>query len=503
MKAVMIANRGEIAVRVIRTLRAMGIASVLIASEVDQSSLAAKLADRVTILPGNAANETYLDIGKVIAAARDAQVDGIHPGYGFLSERDEFSSACAEAGIKFIGPSAESMSLLGNKVEAKILAQANQVPLVPGFFEPNASDAALKAAAEKIGCPLLLKAAAGGGGRGMRAVTSMAEFDESLRLAREEAISAFGDGEMMVEKLVGRPRHIEVQLIADTHGQVVALYERECSLQRRRQKVVEEAGSPLPACAEKIWPAMREAAIRLLRAAKYVGAATAEFLVDEASGEFYFLEVNARLQVEHPVTESVTGLDLVRLQVEVARGDRIKVPNLIEEGDRRGLVGHAIECRIIAENPGEGFRPSIGRLRAFAAPSGPGIRVDTGFAVGDEVSRWYDSLLAKLIVFDQNREAAIRRTVAALRDFHILGVDHNIGYLLDVIQHPDFRDGHFDVNWLDREFVDWKPSSELPTGLGTLLSASKRATGRSHSADDSSADLDAWNRFSGFRNAAT
>ncbi|MGH2638433.1 MAG: biotin carboxylase N-terminal domain-containing protein, partial [Rhabdochlamydiaceae bacterium] len=308
MRSVLIANRGEIAVRIIYTLRVLGIRSVLIVSDADRNSYPSKLADEVIEIGGNTPTESYLNIEKVVGAALQAGVDAIHPGYGFLSERPEFVDACDQAGIIFIGPSAKSMQLLGNKVEAKLLATRLGVPLVPGFFEPNANTDQLKEAAIDIGFPVLLKAAAGGGGRGMKPVNCIEEFDGALKLASEEAMRAFGDQEMMVEKLVSRPRHIEIQLLADKHRQVFAIYERECSLQRRRQKVVEEAGAVLKDYPDKLWHPMRTCAINLLQEAEYEGAATAEFLVDGASGEFFFLEVNARLQVEHPISEAISGL---------------------------------------------------------------------------------------------------------------------------------------------------------------------------------------------------
>lgn len=480
----------------------MGIKSVLGASECDRNSIAAKLADEVVLLGENAATESYLNIEKVIEAIKASGCQAVHPGYGFLSERDEFVAACVAEGITFLGPSAESMRKLGNKVEAKLMAQSLNVPLVPGYFQPGATQAQLKEAAASIGYPILLKAAAGGGGRGMRQVLQPDDFDFEFESARDEAIRSFGDGEIMVEKLVARPRHIEIQIAADQHGNVFALYERECSLQRRRQKVVEEAGAVLAGYGDKIWPAMRESAIRLIQAAEYSGVATAEFLVDADSGEFYFLEVNARLQVEHPVTELITGLDLVRTQVEIAKGAVLKFNPMIVQGDRAGIFGHALEMRIIAEDPAQNFMPSVGKIEAFSIPSGPGIRVDAGFQTGDEITRFYDSLIAKLIVFGQNRSEAIERARAALKDFHILGVRTNIPYLIDIFSHPDFVQGEFDVNWLEKAFSNWHPQLELCDELGTLLSTSQtRTSSPVASSPSQAANWPNWQAANGFRNS--
>lgn len=501
IERVFIANRGEIAVRIIRTLRVMGIRSVLGASECDLSSVAAKLADEVVCLGGDQASESYLNIEKVVAAILASDCQAVHPGYGFLSERDEFVSACESANIVFLGPSSQSMKLLGNKVEAKLLAESLNVPLVPGYFKPGASQGELRDAANEIGYPILLKAAAGGGGRGMRQVLDPSDFDFEFQSARDEAIRAFGDGEIMVEKLVARPRHIEIQIAADQHGHVVALFERECSLQRRRQKVVEEAGAVLANFGNEIWPAMRQCAIDLVKAAHYTGVATTEFLVDEDSGKFYFLEVNARLQVEHPVSELVTGVDLVRVQIDIANGLNLNFNEAISTGNRAGLFGHAIEMRIIAEDPAQNFMPSVGRLEAFAPPTGPGIRVDAGFQAGDEITRFYDSLIAKLIVFGTNRREAIERAKAALRDFHILGVKTNIPYLIEIFSHPDFISGDFDVNWLEKTFLNWQPTSELNMALGCLIrNVGTRAVTSLIDNPDNMVDFPNWQSLAGFRN---
>ncbi|MHB8636301.1 MAG: acetyl-CoA carboxylase biotin carboxylase subunit [Fimbriimonadaceae bacterium] len=469
MRKLLVANRGEIAVRIIRSARELGIVTVIGYSEADAQSIAVAMADEAIYLGPAEASASYLAIETVVEAARLTGSDAVHPGYGFLSERAEFAEACEAAGINFVGPASSAMRALGSKIASKALAEKLDVPLVPGFFKPAATRQELIAAAAKVGYPIMLKASAGGGGRGMRVVRSPDEFEGQLRLASEEATKAFGDGAMMVEKLIDRPRHIEAQVLADRHGNVAVLFERECSLQRRHQKVIEETPSPLPGFAAAVWPAMRAAVVKLITAAGYSGAGTVEFMVDPASGSFFFLEVNTRLQVEHPVTEAVTGLDLVAWQLRIASGERLPASVLTPH-----RVGHALEARIIAEDPGAGFLPSVGEILAWAEPNGPSIRVDTGFGTRHTVSRYYDSLLAKLIVHAEDREGAIRRLRAALLDFHVLGVKTNIPYLLAVISHPAFEAAEFDTGFLEREFGAWAPAAELPEGVGTIIAAAQR-----------------------------
>jgi acetyl/propionyl-CoA carboxylase alpha subunit len=467
----LIANRGEIAVRILRAAREMGIRTVAVASGPDRNAMHARLADEVVPLEGASSGETYLDIQKILDAARATGAEAIHPGYGFLSERAEFAEACERAGIAFVGPPAEAMRALGAKIAAKQLAVKCGVPVTPGFFEPGADEKSLAQAASRIGFPVMLKASAGGGGRGMRVVRRPEDFPSELAIARDEARAGFGDDAMMVEKLIERPRHVEVQMLADAFGGVAPLFERECSLQRRHQKLIEESPAPLPTLpfAEEIWPKMREACRKLLLAAGYRNAGTVEFMVDDSTGEFFFLEVNARLQVEHPVTEAVTGLDLVQLQLRIAAGERLNLPNELLEGSREALRGHAIECRIVAEDPEKGFLPSSGRLFAWAEPKGPGIRVDAGYGPGGEVSRHYDSLLAKVIVHARDRTQAIARMEAALLDFPILGVATNVGFLLQLLGREEFREGRFDTGFLDRELPSWPKEEELPPALGAIL----------------------------------
>ncbi|MCW5936139.1 MAG: ATP-grasp domain-containing protein [Fimbriimonadaceae bacterium] len=493
-KKILVANRGEIAVRVIRTARAMGVQTVAVASVADRDALHAKLADEVVEIGGPEPATSYLDVEKILDAARSTGSEAIHPGYGFLSERAEFARACREAGVTFIGPSPEAMDRLGAKIDAKQLAVENGVPVTPGLFEPGASDERLKHAASEIGYPVMLKASAGGGGRGMRLVRDPAEFDHEMAMARVEAVKAFGDGAMMVEKLVERPRHIEVQVLADSHGQVACLFERECSIQRRHQKLIEEA--PSPVMTEDLWARMGDASRRLVAGAGYVGAGTVEFMYDEPAGEFYFLEVNARLQVEHPVTEAITGLDLVEWQLRIAAGEPLALPAGLLEGDRRRINGHAIEVRIVAEDPAKGFLPSTGEILGWAEPHGLGVRFDTGFGLGAEVSRYYDSLIAKLIVHRESRAAALKRLQAALMDTHILGPATNISYILDVLAHPSFGEGRFDTAFLGREFADWTAPTEFPAELATLV---HEATARPVSRRGSVSQTPVWDRMDGFQ----
>jgi len=455
----LIANRGEIAVRIIRTCREQGIRSVAVYSEADKGSLHVKLADEAVFIGESEASKSYLCQDVILGAAREVGADAIHPGYGFLSERSTFSDACAEQGIVFIGPSGAAMRALGDKISAKKLAVSAGVPIVPGYFEPDAGFAEIRAAAERIGFPVMLKASAGGGGRGMRVVRQSEDLEPQFHTASAEALNAFGDGTMMVEKFVDRPRHVEVQILADGFGNVATLFERECSIQRRHQKLIEEAPSPL---AGLPWEAIRDAARRVALAAGYTNAGTVEFIVDPVSLEFYFLEVNARLQVEHPVTEAITGLDLVAWQIKVALGESLSVPSGLLSGDRGAIQGHALEVRVIAEDPGKQFIPSVGKVLTWAPPLASVVRVDSGFEVGSEVSPYYDSLLAKVIVHGQTREESVLRMKAALLDFHILGVRTNISYLLSVLDHPEFVAGRIDTGFLEREFSGWSSGEADP-----------------------------------------
>ncbi len=478
IKKILIANRGEIAIRVMRTAREMGIQTVAVYSDADAEALHVQNADEKVHIGESEPAKSYLDIEKVIDAAKQTGADAIHPGYGFLSERAEFSEACQAAGITFIGPSGSAMRALGAKIEAKQLAVAQGVPVTPGYFEPGATHEELIKAAIEIGMPVMLKASAGGGGRGMRIVRDPSELASQLQLASDEAISGFGDGAMMVERYVERPRHIEVQLIADQHGNVAPLFERECSIQRRHQKLIEESPSPLFSKDHPLWPSMRDSAIKIALAAGYVGAGTMEFMVEPDGSAYFFLELNARLQVEHPVTELITGLDLVKLQIEVANG--LNLQDLIPEflaGDRSRIQGHSIEARVVAEDPGKGFMPSIGQVVVWGEPKIPGVRIDTGFGPGSEVSRFYDSLLAKVIAHGQDRLSAIKKLVEALREMHVLGVRTNIEYLIEVLEHPEFQSGDIDTGFLGRNFADWSPSEEIPAAVMALIERNANGNG--------------------------
>jgi 3-methylcrotonyl-CoA carboxylase alpha subunit len=445
-KRVLVANRGEIAVRVIRACREMAIEPIAIYSDADERALHASLAARAVRVGGAPATDSYLSIDAVVAAAREAGADAVHPGYGFLSENAEFASACASAGIVFIGPSPEAMTLVGSKINARALAQRAGVPVIPGEAPADQGNAALLAAANAVGFPILLKPSAGGGGIGMKVVHRAADLAAAAAQARREAEAAFGDPTLYLERLIAQPRHVEFQIIADTQGNVVHVFERECSLQRRHQKVLEE--SPSMALTPALRQRMGDAAVRVAKAAGYTNAGTVEFLV-EGTGDtarFYFLEVNARLQVEHPVTEMVAGVDLVRAQLLVAAG--APLPWTQSELRQRG---HAVEVRIYAEDPDRGFLPQAGRLALYREPSMPGVRVDAGVTEGSDVTVHYDPLLAKLIVWAETREIACRRMRSALDGFPILGVRTNQALLRRILEHPRFIEGALDTHFLDRE----------------------------------------------------
>ncbi len=443
---VLVANRGEIAVRVIRTLKRLGIRSIAVYSDADASAVHVAEADEAVRLGPAPAGASYLSIEHVIDAARASDAQAIHPGYGFLSENPAFARACAAAGIVFIGPPAEAMEALGDKVRAKLAAQAADVPVLPGLQRPGLTDEDILAFADEHpdAFPLMVKAAAGGGGRGMRIVEDRSTLPAALEAARREALSGFGDDTLLVERYVQRAKHIEVQLLADAHGTALHLGERECSLQRRHQKVVEE--SPSPTVGPELRERLGSAAVRLAHEAGYVGAGTAEFIVSaDDPDEFFFLEVNARLQVEHPVTELVTGLDLVEQQLLVAAGR----PLAFGQADVR-LEGWAIEVRVCAEDPANGFLPAIGEVAHWAVPAGEGVRVDTGFRAGSAVTPYYDSLLAKVIASGADRAQALARLTAALEDLRILGVTTNAGFLSRLLRVPEVVAGRLDTGLIER-----------------------------------------------------
>src|SRR5262249_23841362 len=443
IRRLLIANRGEIAVRIIRACRELGIESVAVYSEADAQSLHVRLADRAMPIGPAAAAQSYLSIPRLIDAARAAEADALHPGYGFLSENAAFADACARAGVIFVGPPAAVIARMGSKIDARRVVATAGVPVVPGETPDDQSDQGIRQAVERVGLPALVKASAGGGGKGMRRISDAREIDEAVQSARREAQAAFGDGTLYVERLVDRPRHVEVQVFADAHGHVVHLFERDCSTQRRHQKVIEE--SPSPAVGDELRSRMTQSAVAAARAVGYVNAGTIEFLVDDG-GVFYFLEMNTRLQVEHPVTEEVVGVDLVRAQLLVASGAAL--PWTQHELTQRG---HAIEARVYAEDPSQGFLPQAGRLTQYREPRGPGVRVDSGAAEGSEVSIYYDPMIAKVIARAETRDLATARLTAALRDFHIGGIRTNVPFLIAVLESEAFRRGAIDTAFLDRE----------------------------------------------------
>ncbi len=465
---VLIANRGEIAVRIIRACHEMGIRSVAVYSEADARALHVRLADEAVLIGPPPAAESYLRGDRIIEAAKQTGCDAVHPGYGFLAENADFAEAVADAGLTFIGPPADAIRKMGSKIEARTIAQQAGVPVVPGTEIENEKLKIEKgdqplfnsqfSILNSIGYPLLIKASAGGGGRGMRVVASAEEFNAALESARREALKAFGDDRVYIEKLIPSPRHIEVQVLGDAHGNLIHLFERECSIQRRHQKIIEE--TPSPFLDDALRARMGEMAVALGRAVSYTNAGTVEFIVDQQRNA-YFLEMNTRLQVEHPVTEMVTGVDLVKAQVAIAAG--VSLSSLLPawgSGLGARTRGHAIECRITAEDPANDFLPTAGRIVRVVEPTGFGVRVDSGVADGSEVTPFYDSLLAKLIVHGETRGDAIRKMDAALREYTIEGVTTNIAFLRDVIVHPAFRRGETSTDFIARHFAGWPTSAD-------------------------------------------
>ena len=491
---VLVANRGEIAVRVLQAAREAGLRGIAVYSDPDAGSLHVEVADSAVHLPGDTLAETYLNAGAIISAAKSSGADSIHPGYGFLSERADFAKAVEDAGLVWIGPPAEAISTMGDKISARIRMVESGVPVIPGE-ELSVPDGAkhlgvLAVCAARVGYPLLLKASAGGGGKGMRAVHEPKMLRTEYEAASREASAAFGDGTIYVERLLIGVRHVEVQILADSHGNCIHLNERDCSLQRRHQKVLEEA--PSPAVTPDLREAMGDAAVTAAKAVNYVGAGTVEFLLSPR-GKFYFLEMNTRLQVEHPVTEMTTGIDLVQKQFEVAAGLHL---GLVQNDVR--LSGHAIEARIYAEDASKGFLPAVGRLSFWKSPQGPGIRVDSGVRQGDVVITDFDPLLAKLVVHAPTRQAALRRLDTALADFVALGVTTNIGFLRNVAAHHAFASGN-----VTTEFLDSTSSSEFaepgadPTVLVAIASAAQRLGMDRAPSDDASDSVDEHTGHSG------
>jgi acetyl-CoA carboxylase biotin carboxylase subunit len=494
---VLIANRGEIAVRVIRACREMRIESVAVYSDADAGALHVSLADRAVRVGPPPAAESYLSIEAILAAARDTGAEAIHPGYGFLSENSAFAAACVAAGIVFIGPPAEAIDRMGSKIAAREVARAAGVPVVPGATPADQSDDAVARAARSVGLPVLLKPSAGGGGIGMKAVRDEAFLLPAIAQARREAAAAFGDGTLYAERLVERPRHVEVQVLADHHGAVVHLFERECSLQRRHQKVVEE--SPSTALTPALRRRMGEAAVAVAGAAGYRNAGTIEFLLEGTGDEarFYFLEMNTRLQVEHPVTEQVTGIDLVRAQLAIAAGQPL--PWTQADLAQRG---HAIEVRLYAEDPAHGDLPQAGPLLLYREPTGPGIRIDSGVTEGSVISVHYDPMVAKLIGAGETREAARCRLLAALRSYPILGIRTNAAFLIELLEHPRFISGEIDTGFLDGESAAFHSRAAdagaiLPPEVEAVARAAQAAASGSASAAPSRRDP--WNELRGVR----
>jgi acetyl-CoA carboxylase biotin carboxylase subunit len=462
IRKVLVANRGEIAVRIVRAVQELGLTAVAVYSTADRVGLSVRLADEAIAIGPAPSAESYLKIDRLIAAAREAGADAIHPGYGFLAENAAFAREVVRAGLIFIGPSASTMELMGNKLAARTTAQQHGVPLVPGSPAVSSLSSAL-AAAETLGYPVMLKAAAGGGGKGTRIVRRPEELERALNLTRGEAASAFGDDEVYLEKLIERPHHVEIQILRDQHGTGVYLGERDCSVQRRHQKLVEETPSPLIDPPTRA--AMGKAALELAAAAGYVNAGTVEFIVDQ-NRNFYFLEMNTRLQVEHPVTEAVTGIDLVKEQIGIAEGKALTIAQ-----DRVNARGAAIECRICAEDPARDFLPSVGQITRLRLPSGPGVRNDAGIYPGYEVPIYYDSLLAKLIVWGRNREEARLRLDRALGEYVIEGIRTNLSFHRWIVNHPRFVAGDVDTGFIGEEWRGQVPGAQAEERVAMIAAA--------------------------------
>ncbi len=478
MKKILVANRGEIALRIMRTAREMGIKTVAIYSEADRTSPHVKFADQAVCIGPPPANQSYLNIDKIVKAGKQLKVDGIHPGYGFLAENPEFAKAVEKTDIKFIGPKAYSMEVMGNKLAAKEVLKQYDVPLVPGTDEPISDPQKAAEIAHQIGFPVLIKAAAGGGGKGMRVVREEKNLEDQLERAISEAESSFGDGSVFIEKYIESPKHIEIQILADEKGNIVHLFERECSIQRRHQKVVEEAPSPV------VTPALREemgqAAINVAKACDYFGAGTVEFIAETGKNgeveDFYFLEMNTRLQVEHPVTELVTGIDLVKEQINVARQEELRF-----EQEDLSIQGHAIQVRVYAEDPANNFLPDIGTLKSYSPPLGHGVRVDDGMEEGMTIPIHYDPMIAKLITYGVNREEAIERMLRAIDEYKLSGVSNTLAFGRYVMQHKAFRDGTFNTHFVAEHFApnklhkQYKEEARIAGALAAKVFGDKQA----------------------------
>ena len=462
-KKILVANRGEIAVRVMRGCRELGIKTVAVYSDIDSEALHVQTADEAVCIGEAAPAQSYLNIDAIIKAAKDTNADAIHPGYGFLSENFNFAERCEKEGIIFIGPNAKSMKLVGDKVASREVSEKANIPLIPGMRGKSTDANECIAEAKIIGLPVLLKASAGGGGKGMRIIRALEELEPAVEASMREARAAFGDPSVYLEKYIEKPRHVEFQVLADNHGNAIHLFERECSIQRRHQKIVEE--SPSTAVDDDLRKRMGETALKIVEISNYNNAGTVEFLLDE-DGSYYFLEVNARLQVEHPVTEMVCGIDLVHAQIRIAAGEKlwIKQSDLTQNG-------HAIECRIYAEDPETNFLPSAGKILFMKEPSGPGVRHDCGVYSGSEVSVYYDPILSKLITWAPTREICCQRMAAALNNFPVLGIKTDIEFLHDVVSNPEFISGNTLTNFIPTYMPDWKPYSDDNIIENSLLTA--------------------------------
>ena len=450
MQKILIANRGEIALRVMRSAKEMGISTVAVFSEADRNALHVRYADEAVFIGPSPASQSYLDGHKIIEACKLTGADAIHPGYGFLSENAGFARMVKDAGLILIGPSPEAMEIMGNKLSAKAAALKYQIPMVPGTDEAITSVAEANLRAQEIGFPILIKAAAGGGGKGMRIVSDETVFEEQMQLAVSEAITAFGDGAVFIERYVSSPRHIEIQVLGDNHGNIVHLFERECSVQRRHQKVIEEA--PSSVISEELRAEMGKCAVDVARSVAYTGAGTVEFILDEKLN-FFFLEMNTRLQVEHPVTEMITGLDLVKEQIRIARGEFLAY----SQEDLK-ISGHAIELRVYAEDPTHDFLPDIGTLQTYSTPKGNGVRVDDGYEEGMEIPIYYDPMIAKLITYGKDRTEAIARMLRAIEEYDITGIQTTLNFGKFVMQHSAFITGNFDTHFVSKYYNPEEPA---------------------------------------------
>lgn len=498
-KKILVANRGEIARRVFRACRELGVRSVAIYSEVDRSAPWARQADESYELPGVSARDTYLNQEVIFEIALATGAEAIHPGYGFLSENAHFAEACRNRKIDFIGPTPAAMQALGSKVGARLIAKQARVPVIPGVDGAEYHDAGLAEAANEIGYPVLIKASGGGGGKGMRIVWVEDEFQDALSAARNESRSSFGSDHVLVEKYFDNIRHVEVQVLGDRHGKIVHLFERECSVQRRHQKIVEE--TPSPAITPQLRKEMTDASLALAHTVGYISAGTVEFILDR-EGRFYFLEMNTRLQVEHPITEIVTSIDLAAWQIRLAAGE----PLTFDQEDLQHY-GHALECRIYAEDPTRDFLPSIGKISFYRPASGPGVRVDDGIEAGTVVSPYYDPMLAKVITWGDDRQEAIRKMIRALQDTVILGVTTNIPYLLDILVEPEFLAGNISTGFLQERMEPWQPSADTSNSTWLALATFEALRTNDNQylmekVNDSEDEVDPWRANPRWRNVS-